>query len=128
MLELNTLFEFSRDNCAAICGFLVPANLLATLQTLLLLFFERPLTQVRFVASIGNIFALTMFFHILTWLVIGVIMAPSFILLGLGITCLLINLWAIISPNKLQNFLKFCLSLVREWLKRNQLVTGQLNK
>jgi len=125
MLDINTLFEFSRNNCAAICAFLVPANLLATSQTLLLLFLERPLNQVRFFASIGNIFALTMFFHILTWLIIGVVMAPTFILLGLGITCLVINFYAIIFPDKLQILLKFCWNLVREWLLKNPLVTGQ---
>jgi hypothetical protein len=95
MLDLNPLFEFSRTNCVAICAVLVPANLLATSQTLLLLWFRRPLKQVWLMAAIASLYALVMVLHVMTWLIIGVVMMPTFILLGLGAMCLCTNLGAI---------------------------------
>jgi hypothetical protein len=34
LIDINGIAEFSRGNCLTICAFLVPANVLATLQTL----------------------------------------------------------------------------------------------
>lgn len=95
MLDLNPLFEFSRTNCVAICAVLVPANLLATSQTLLLLWFRRPLKQVWLMVAIASFYALVMVLHVMTWLMIGVVMMQTFILLGLGAMCLCTNLGAI---------------------------------
>jgi len=95
MLDLNPIFEFSRTNCVAICAVLVPANLLATSQTLLLLWFRRPLQQMRLMVAIASLYALVMVLHVMTWLMIGVVMMPTFILLGLGAMCLVTNLGAI---------------------------------
>ncbi|WP_199333408.1 hypothetical protein [Oculatella sp. FACHB-28] len=95
MIDLNPLFEFSRTNCVAICAVLVPANLLATSQTLLLLWFRRPLRQVWLMAAIASLCALVMVLHVMTWLIIGVVMMQTFILFGLGAMCLCTNLGAI---------------------------------
>ena len=95
MFDFNTLFEFSRANCVAICAFLVPANLLFTLQTLIFTGLGRPQIQVRQAAVLACIPALVMVLHVYTWFLIGVVMAPTYILLWLGSTCLGINLWAI---------------------------------
>jgi hypothetical protein len=54
-----------------------------------------------------------MVLHILTWLVIGVVMAPTFILFWLATTCLLINIWAIAHPSSLNRILDALLA----WLK-----------
>jgi hypothetical protein len=95
MLDLNALCEFSRAYCIAICAFLVPANLLATSQTLLMSWFRRPLVQVWLMAGTASLYALVMVLHVATWLAIGVVMLPTYVLLGLGSSCLLTNLAAV---------------------------------
>lgn len=117
MFDLNTLFEFSRANCVAICAFLVPANLLLTLQTMVLTGLNRPQRQVRNAVVLACIPALVMVFHVFTWWMIGVVMAPTYILLWLASTCLGINFWAITRPQSMAHFLRALvlrvLSLVR---------------
>ena len=101
MIDLNTIFEFSRTNCVAICAFLVPANVLLTLQTLICMGMCRPPSQVRNAAVVACIPAVLIILHVCTWLMIGVVMAPTYILLCLGGTCLGINVWAISAPRDL---------------------------
>lgn len=117
MFDFSTLFEFSRTNCLAICAFLVPANLLFTLQTMIFTGLRRPQPQVRQAAMLACLPALVMVFHVFTWWMIGVVMAPTFILLGLASTCLSINFWAIAHPQSMAYFLRALvlrvLSLVR---------------
>jgi hypothetical protein len=96
MIDFHILSEFSRANCAGICAFLVPANILATLLTIILSVFNRPTLQIWQSAGFASIFACVMIMHVYTWFVVGVVMLPTFILLGLAITCLLTNLAAII--------------------------------
>jgi hypothetical protein len=110
MLDLNFLFEslmqFSHTQCVGICAVLVPANLLATLQTLLMVGFGRPLVQARWMSAIASLYALLMVLHVATWFMIGVIMMPTFILLGLATMCLGINGWAIAHPLSLRHSLQ----------------------
>jgi len=96
MIDFNPLFEFSRTHCIAICALLVPANLLATLQTLLFVWFARPVTQIYSIATVASLYALLMILHVMTWLTIGVVMLPTYILSFLGCLCLLINSTAIV--------------------------------
>ena len=91
----NSLGDFSRSHCIAICAFLVPANLIATSQTLLFIFLKRSPLQVFTVTIGASFYALLMISHVISWYAIGVVMAPTFILMFLGITCLVINLIAI---------------------------------
>lgn len=109
MLEPNLLFEFSRQHCVAICSFLVPAILLATGQTLILLWFQRSQKQMFPSVALASIFAVVMFFHVSTWFIIGIVTPVTFILSGLGMTCLIINLIAITYANKI-NFREILLS------------------
>jgi prepilin signal peptidase PulO-like enzyme (type II secretory pathway) len=95
MIDINSIFEFSRNHCLAICGFLVPANLLATLQTLILVGLNRPRYQVQRATAIAIAFALVMILHVYTWFAVGVVMAPTYILLFLGSVCLCLNMWAL---------------------------------
>lgn len=95
MFDFNTLFEFSRSHCISICAFLVPANLLATLLTMILTALHRPMAQVLQTAGIASTFAVVMILHVWTWFLIGVVMAPTYVLLWLGTTCLITNLLAI---------------------------------
>lgn len=105
MFDFNTLFEFSRANCVAICAFLVPANLLCTLQTIVFTGLRRPKFKVRQAAVLACLAALVMVLHVYTWFMIGVVMAPTYILLTLGSICLGINFWAITHPQSMVRLL-----------------------
>lgn len=95
MIEFHTLAELSRANCIAICAFLVPANLIATLLTMILVLLRRPSHQIWSAAGFASLWAFVMVSHVYTWFTIGVVMAPTFILLSLAVTCLVINSGAI---------------------------------
>lgn len=112
MFDFNALFEFSRANCLAICAFLVPANLLFTLQTMILTGLRRSQRQVLAAVSLACIPALVMIFHVFTWWMVGVVMAPTFILLALASTCLSINFWAVAHSQSMSRLLHKGWSLV----------------
>lgn len=99
MFDLTSLGEFSRNNCIAICAFLIPANLLATSQTLLQLFQRRSPASIRLASLVASLFAITLFLHVGTWLMIGVVAIPTYVLFGLGLTCLAINLTTMVEPS-----------------------------
>lgn len=98
MLDFNLIAEFSRTNCLAICAFLVPANLLATLQTMIFAGRQSDRRRVQLMVGCASFYALVMVLHVYTWFSVGVVMAPTYILLSLGSVCLGINLCAIIYP------------------------------
>ncbi len=91
MIEFQPLLEFSRMHCVAICAALVPMNLMATTQTLIFAGTQRSFAQVGLMAGVASLYALMMVLHVLTWLLIGVVMVPTYILLGLGTLCLTSN-------------------------------------
>lgn len=118
MFDFNPIFEFSRFHCVAICAFLVPANLLAALQTLIYVGLRRPQAQIWQAAGFASLLALAMVLHVLTWFLIGVVMAPTYILLWLGSSCLCVNLWAVGYPQSLQRLLvtiKFTFLKLRQY-------------
>ena len=92
MFDFQPLFEFSRQNCVAICSFLVPANLIATITTLVLVAQGQSLLRLKWSRGIASVLAIALFLHVSTWFMIGVITPVTFILLALGSTCLIINL------------------------------------
>lgn len=96
MSLFEPIFEFSRHNCVAICSFLVPANLITTVVTLTLVATKGSVLKMRWSSAIALLFAATLFFHVSTWFIIGVITPVTFILFGLGTTCLLVNMLAVI--------------------------------
>ena len=108
MLDFTSLFEFSRSHCVAICTFLVPANLLATSLTMFRVGLRYPSAQVWQAVGLASFFALVMIFHVLTWFMVGVVMAPTYILLLLGSVCLSVNLWAIAHPTSMSRVLRAC--------------------
>lgn len=95
MFDFNTLTEFSHTNCITICAFLVPANLVATSLTIIFTALVRPTVQVWQAAGIASIFALLMIWHVFTWFMAGIVLPPTYILLCLGSSCLLINIVAL---------------------------------
>ncbi|MBD6619754.1 hypothetical protein FNW02_29050 [Komarekiella sp. 'clone 1'] len=96
MLEFNILTVFSSTYCIGICAFLIPVNLIATSLTIGLTLLCRPALEIWPSAVIASIFALLMMLHVFAWFAIGVVMAPTYILLGLGSMCLFANLGAIL--------------------------------
>lgn len=89
------LGDFSRSHCIGICTFLVPANLIATSQTILFTLFKRSPIQIFTISTMAIVYASLMILHVISWFIVGVVMAPTFILMFLGIVCLTINFIAI---------------------------------
>jgi hypothetical protein len=110
MFNMNLLFEFSRDRCIAICALMVPANLLLTLRTVLLVGQLHPQVQVQQAMVTASFFASIMLLHVFSWFVVGVVMAPTYILLTLACVCLSLNLWAIAHPASMNQLLKALIS------------------
>lgn len=106
MFDLNALLDFSHANCIAICAFLVPANLAGTLATLILTALRRPQVQVNRAALFAIAPALIMVLHVLSWFVVGVVMAPTYILLSLAAVCMAINFWAIAHSRSMVRLLR----------------------
>ncbi len=126
MLTLPPLFDYlsdySRTHCVAICAVLVPANILATAQTTLLLSLGYPSSTVQLSAGFASFAAGTMILHVLSWFAIGVVMAPTYILLVLAAVCLSVNSWAVGYPaNMLQglNWLRSRSSFLKQRIYPN---------
>lgn len=96
MFNFEPLFEFSRHNCVAICSMLVPANLISTIITLVLVVRGRSLAKMFWSTGVASVVAVTLFLHVSTWFIIGIVTPVTFILFGLGTTCLLVNILAVI--------------------------------
>jgi len=120
MIDFNTVTEFSYTYCIAICAFLVPANLLTTLQTVILTALNRPRIQVWASVVVASLWATAMIFHVFTWFAIGVVMPPTYILLVMGITCLTINVWAIAHPASMMQLIRVAVSVVRGGFRRKK--------
>lgn len=102
----DLICEFSRTHCIAICAFLVPANLLATLQTLIFMGLGTQKLQIRVMATIASFYAVVMVLHVVSWFLIGVVMAPTYILLALASLCLSINIWGIVHSERVTPLLR----------------------
>jgi hypothetical protein len=103
---MDFLFELSFNHCIAICEFLVPANLLLTLWTILLVGQQHSPVQVYLAMLAASFVALVLLLHNFTWFAIGVVMAPTYILLVLVCVCFSLNLWAIAHPSSMKQLLK----------------------
>ncbi|MEL7037619.1 MAG: hypothetical protein AAFO04_18635 [Cyanobacteria bacterium J06592_8] len=118
IVDLNLISEFSRVNCAAICAFLVPANLLATLQTLIFTGLKVSQFKVQLIVGFASFYAVLMLLHIYSWFSIGVVMMPTYILLFLGGFCLTLNTWAIAHPASLSRLIQILAGTVLDWSKQ----------
>lgn len=126
LLIFEPIFEFSRQNCVAICAFLVPANLLTTISILVLLFTESSLIQIRSTTVLSVIFASTLFLHVSTWFMIGVVTPVTFILSGLGGTCLAIAILTNIYRHKLLE-IKFFTDRYISWNLSTEKIKNRFN-
>lgn len=91
ILQTSAASEFSRGYCVQICAFLVPANLLATIQGLVMMVLDRPLRERLAVGLAGSCYAIFMVLHVATWFAVGVVMAPTYVLMALAVVCLVMN-------------------------------------
>jgi hypothetical protein len=110
---MSSLCNFSTAYCAAICAFLIPANLSATFWTLWLVGHNRPQQQIQQAITLAFLFATAMSLHVFSWISIGVVMAPTYILLGLTSVCLSLNAWAVFRPISLRLCVISIMGLVR---------------
>ncbi len=106
ILAHSALADFSRTYCTEICAFLVPANCLVTLQTLIWTGLERARWQIGIWIAAASLLGSCMVLHVLTWFAIGVVRVPTFILLGLVLLCMGCNLWAGARPHSLAQVLR----------------------
>ncbi|VXD15646.1 conserved membrane hypothetical protein [Planktothrix serta PCC 8927] len=120
MIDLTTIADFSRANCLGICAFLVPFNLLATVQTLIFIGLNRPQSQIFLISGFASLYSGLMVLHVFTWFMIGVVMIPTYVLLLLGTTCLGINIWAVLSPQSLRHILEKIVFWVQKIIGRVQ--------
>ncbi len=59
----------------------------------------------RFSASVAVLFSLTLFLHVATWFSIGVVTPVTFVLGGMGATCILSNLILVVFQRSLRNYI-----------------------
>ena len=120
-LTYSPLAEFSREHCVAICAFLVPLNLLITIQTLILATLNRPLSQIKRSVGISLPFALILILHVGTWLMVGVIHPFTFILLTLATICLITNLSTWAAPGQIRDWILALFAFLRRFLLLQQI-------
>jgi hypothetical protein len=122
MLELNSIAEFSRCHCIGICAVLVPTNLSIAIGTMRLTALGRSTSTIYATVGLSILPAIVLLLHVMTWWAIGVVMLPTYILPILAITCLTINAYAAIDPQRMGHILRkiYTISLA----KYQQLVTN----
>ena len=100
MFDPILLGEFSRNNCVSICTFLVPANLLATLLSLIFIVVKPTRIHLLTSVTVATLLAIILSLHVASWWIFGVIQAPTFILLALATVCISLNVWVVIQSKQ----------------------------
>lgn len=103
MTGLGLILSWSRAYCGWVCGALVPACLLITLQVLVFTALEWPQWQRRTVAGVSLVWVGLLEVHVWSWFWVGVVRIPTFVLIGLGLLCVLWVGWAMALPGPLQH-------------------------
>ncbi len=103
MLELNTIGEFSRCHCIGICAILIPTSLCLSSATIWSAATNKSILLVRTTIYLGILTAILLLLHVATWLSIGVVMLPTFILPVIAISTLSIQIYALVNPQHLRN-------------------------
>lgn len=113
----HPLADFSRSHCLGICAFLVPANLLTSAVILGLVGWWYAGWLRSATVGLSSLWASLMLLHVLSWFAIGVVQIPTFVLCGLALVCLGINLWTIVQPDSLQHCLQVLAQAAITWVK-----------
>ncbi|MGA7953485.1 MAG: hypothetical protein WCA07_08185 [Gloeobacterales cyanobacterium] len=103
----SSLCAFSITYCIAICTVLIPTTLLFTFAAIYWLKRQRPQLEVRLAAALGSLAAIALVLHVFSWILLGVVMAPTYILLSLAALCFSLNLWVVTRPLSLLRNLSF---------------------
>lgn len=114
MFDIISLAEFSRTHCISICAFLVPANLIATLMSLMLIVIKPAPIQRFLSVTIAMSGAIILSLHVASWWAVGIIQATTFILLALSMLCIALNIWAIIQFQQTKPWLLKVIEKTRE--------------
>lgn len=120
MSLFEQLCEFSRLNCVGICACLVPFNLILSFMTLICVVREVSPALIQKNAIAVYCGVTLMVLHVSTWLLVGVVMIPTFLLPAFGAVCVAINLWGTQAPVSMRRFLLWLLQPV---LNRKQRAT-----
>lgn len=102
MLSFTALLDFSRCHCVSICAALVPINILATAMTVFQVSRPHPGWSIKASIGFASLAAGLLALHDLSWLIIGVVMAPTYILFTIAVVCLSFNAWAGWYPDSLR--------------------------
>ncbi len=63
--------------------------------------------------TVAYLYALLMMLHVSIWWMLGVVMAPTFILSGLALTCMVINYWAIAYSHSMRGLFEWLIAKVQ---------------
>ena len=124
-VDIAPLADFSRQHCLGICAALVPANMIATLQTLIFAGMQRPRRELSSITTLSLLYATLMVLHVVSWFVVGVVMAPTFVLLSLALVCIGLNSWAIAAPTSLGGVVRSLVMVVVRRLRQWNRLTPQ---
>ncbi len=117
MFDFNNIIEFSHLYCVAICGLLVPMNVLASLQPIIFTVLHRPKKEINLMALVASFYALMIILHVGSWFIVGVVRIQTFILLLFASCSLITNIWAVSHGSSMratiQFFQKFIVKLVK---------------
>ncbi|UJB68482.1 hypothetical protein HRE53_18395 [Acaryochloris sp. 'Moss Beach'] len=102
MLSFNALLDFSRCNCVGICASLVPINILSTALSVYKVSRGHSPRSIHISIGFSSLAAVLLALHDLSWLIIGVIMAPTYILFTIAMVCLGFNAWAGCHPRSMR--------------------------
>lgn len=116
MLSFHPLLDFSRCHCVSICAALVPINILATALTVFKTSRNHSAGSIKVSIGIASLAAGLLALHDLSWLMIGVIMAPTYILFTIAMVCLSFNLWAGCYPDNLRQTVLKMISICQRGL------------
>ncbi|MEM1168246.1 MAG: hypothetical protein AAGJ08_03940 [Cyanobacteria bacterium P01_H01_bin.35] len=117
MFDLNNIIEFSHLYCVAICGLLVPMNVLASLQPIIFTILHRPKKEINLMALVASFYALMMILHVGSWFIVGVVRIQTFILLWFATCCLITNIWAVVHGSSMRATIQFLKQFIVKLIK-----------
>ncbi len=117
MFDFNNIIQFSHLYCVAICGFLVPMNVLASLQPIIFTVLHRPKKEINLMALVASFYALMIILHVGSWFIVGVVRIQTFILLLFASCSLMTNIWAVSHGSSMRATVHFLQQFIVKFFK-----------
>ncbi len=117
MFDFNNIIEFSHIYCVAICGLLVPMNVLASLQPIIFTVLHRPKKEINLMALVASFYALMIILHVGSWFIVGVVRIQTFILLLFASCSLITNIWAVSHGSSMRVTIQFLQQFIVKLVK-----------